>query len=121
MNNLPTGALIYIWVFALAASVLLGYWAGRVGARNGRSFGLCFMIGFLLGLIGVLIVYVIGPAQDARMDPNRTPVEGGHTSEQGERRLKVCPHCEKIIPYGTMRCQYCGAVISPDEKRTRTP
>jgi len=106
-----------MWIFALAASVLLGYWAGRVGMRNGRSFGLCFLLGFLLGIIGVLIVYVIGPARDARTDPYRASGEAGPAEGPWQRRLKVCPYCEKFIPYEAAYCQYCGAGISADETR----
>jgi hypothetical protein len=115
MNNLSTGALTYMWIFALAASILLGYWAARVGVRNGRSFGLCFLLGFLLGLIGVLIVYVIGPVRDAGRAPYRTRDTGIPTREPGEKRLKVCQHCEKLIPYEAAYCQYCGADISSED------
>jgi hypothetical protein len=104
-----------MWILALAASVLLGYWAGRVGIRNGRSFGLCFLLGFLLGLIGVLIVYVIGPARDARTGLYRASGEAGPVKGSGQSRLKVCHYCEKLIPYEASYCQYCGEGISADE------
>lgn len=120
MNNLSTGTMIYMWIFALAASILLGYWAGKVGVRNGRSFGACFLLGFLLGLIGVLIVYVIGQTRGTRTIPNRASHETGPETEQEERRFKVCPFCEKLIPCAAEYCQYCGEGIPTGGNGDRT-
>ncbi|MBU4173918.1 MAG: zinc ribbon domain-containing protein [Actinobacteria bacterium] len=113
-STTDTTVLILIWLAALALNVLIGYWAGKVGRRNGRSFGLCFCLGFFLGLIGVLIVYVIGPAYDSRPAPYGVapPPDQCPPPDPYQQRTMVCGQCGKLVERSARFCPYCGARVA---------
>ena len=113
-STTDTTVLILIWLAALALNVLIGYWAGMVGRRNGRSFGLCFCLGFFLGLIGVLTVYLIGPARDSRPAPCGVVPTPGHGPPPApyQQRTMVCGQCGKLVEGSARFCPYCGAQVA---------
>lgn len=108
MNSVSGAELTVMLVVVLAVSSGMGYWAGRIGARNNRSFGFCFLLGFLLGLIGVLIVYLIG--QEGAT--NKGTPAGKERGSGGERRHRVCGKCGRLIPADSRFCEYCEIDIS---------
>ncbi|MBU4194743.1 MAG: zinc ribbon domain-containing protein [Actinobacteria bacterium] len=109
-----TLGLVIVWLAALAVNVLIGYWAGKVGQRNGRSFALCFCLGFFLGLIGVLVVYLIGPGYDSRPAPyGVAPPPGyGPPPDPHQQRTRVCGQCGKLVEGSARFCGYCGAQVA---------
>jgi DMSO reductase anchor subunit len=56
------------WTFIMFGVLLLmivcGTWAGAVAARKGRSMQWWFIIGFLLPIIGLVIVYILKPVSE---------------------------------------------------------
>jgi uncharacterized membrane protein YeaQ/YmgE (transglycosylase-associated protein family) len=50
-------SLSYIY-FSLAVGVATGAWAAYVMEKKGHPRGMGFLLGFLLGMIGVLIAYL---------------------------------------------------------------
>jgi len=59
---------VYIWTWTLGGVIQLIaiVWATVVGLRKGHGF-LGFILGLFLSLIGVLIIYLIGPRQPSRV------------------------------------------------------
>ena len=58
-----TAAVIY-----LVAGVVFGFWASSIGKKKGRSAGWCFVWGFFLGLIGLIIVLCL-PKKPLKDEP----------------------------------------------------
>jgi hypothetical protein len=108
-----SGYTVFLWILSLAVTLLMGYWAGRVGFRNGRSFGLCFLVGFLLGIIGVLVIYLVGRKSGAAY-PSPPRQRGGKGPGDTGRSHRVCSHCGNIIPSDSEFCEYCSNQIGPD-------
>ena len=51
----------YIMFGALLLMIICGTWAGAVAARKGRNMQWWFIIGFLLPVIGLVIIYILNP------------------------------------------------------------
>ena len=105
-GGLGSGYLALLWALSLAVAVLMGIWAGRVGERSKRSFGMCFLLGFFLGIIGVLIVYLISRPRTARSPANGPDPRGARPEASGRKHV-VCPRCGNLIPGEAESCEYC--------------
>jgi len=132
MNEVPgpeisTGLIIGIWIVSFLINLLIAFWAGKVGERNGRSFWLCALVGFFLGLIGVLIVYLMGPSYNTggayrniptdqyQQPPQYTGLPEPPPEFAEPPRTKVCTLCGKLVEGEATFCQYCGADISAEK------
>lgn len=63
MRHMETYLIALIPVFILAVFPLIAYLTGRIARAKGHSFWLWLAIGFVLGPIGILIAYLIAPAE----------------------------------------------------------
>ena len=82
----------------LAIAVIMGFWAKSIYTKKGRSPGWGFVIGFILGIIGVIICSVVKPAEGYRADPATLKTDE-----------TTCPHCLETIKIGAKVCKHCGA------------
>lgn len=84
----------YTFVVALLFWVIVfGFLSGAVYQSRGGSFGAGFLLGALLGIIGLLIVAVIKPSPPVRQSQDWT---------------RKCLHCLQDIPAGAAVCFHCG-------------
>lgn len=83
---------LLLWIVVAVA-------CGIVAKNKGRSFGGWFVIGFLLSLLGLLLILVL-PA----IDSERT---GGPT--------KKCPACAEIVKAEAKICRYCRHDFDGDD------
>lgn len=63
MLNMETWLIALIPVLILAVFPFMAYLTGRLARGKGHSFWLWFVIGFILGPVGILIAYFIAPAE----------------------------------------------------------
>ncbi len=50
---------------ALVLAIIMGTWAGAVAAGKGRSMQAWFLVGFLVPVIGLVIIYILKPVKPA--------------------------------------------------------
>ena len=53
----------YIMFGGLVLMIIMGTWAGAVGARKGRSMQGWFLLGFFIPVIGLIAVYIVRPKE----------------------------------------------------------
>ena len=82
--------IIVIWL-------LCGFVAAAIYQRKGRSGLAAFIIGVLLGPIGVILALLSSTDQDAVEEKQL---------KSGE--MKKCPHCAELIKYDAKVCKFCG-------------
>lgn len=100
-DGIDVGVLV-VWL--LVAGVLFAVIGSEVGRRKGLQ-GAGFVLGFLLGPIGVLIVGVMTPSQATLDDARRA---------EGFRR---CPFCAEMIRPDAVVCRYCQRDVPNVEPR----
>lgn len=75
----------------IASGLIFGFISAMVWSGKGGHFGIGFLIGFLLGLIGLIIVAVAKPSGQK----SKTLRECPFCKTRMERDASVCPHCQR--------------------------
>jgi len=87
-------------VVAFMGALFSGYAGMTIWARKGGKPGKGFLIGGLLGALGVLILAVARPKQ-AEID-----------TAAGSAGLVRCPHCAELINHQARVCRYCQREVA---------
>lgn len=84
-------------VVYLMIGLLCGAIAIPIAQAKGREGGSGFLLGFLLGPIGILIVAILSPNTKALED-----------SELRSGIRKRCPDCAETVLKEARKCKHCG-------------
>ena len=57
--GIAAGGMMIIWVFAIVINIAIAMWGASVTERNGRGKALGFVLGWFLGIVGVIVAYLI--------------------------------------------------------------
>ena len=87
-------------VVAFIGALLSGYAGMTIWARKGGKPGKGFIVGGLLGVLGVLILVLATPGQ-AEID-----------SAARSEGLIRCPHCAELVNQRAHVCRYCQREVA---------
>lgn len=98
-----------IAIVSVSVLVWLGcaFYAGGLARNNGRSYNMWFLVGFLLGPVGLLITWLYFQLSGERHQRHRHSV--GRRSDIPE--MVKCPRCGQSVPTSFDCCQFCGAPV----------
>ena len=96
--------LVVVWL----ACALFGF---AIGSNKGRG-GTGFVLGLLLGVIGVIVIAVMRPASETHTRRNQ-PVTVTARNRDSQPWLRPCPWCAEKIQPTAKTCPHCGRELEP--------
>ena len=96
IGGICAGTMCFIGsVFYFFISLIIAYWMLKDADKRGRNGVIWFIIGLLLGIIGLIIWFIIRP---------KTYKEKTEKKEVN----RTCPNCGRNIPEDARTCPYCS-------------
>jgi hypothetical protein len=87
------------WILAfIGFFIVIGHFTGKIASDKGRDYSNYFWLGFLLGLIGLLIVALMGDQNPKKVKL----VEEGLIEDQ-----KKCKYCAEYVKIDAIFCKHC--------------
>ena len=93
----------------LVVGVVFGVISGVVASGKGHSFALWGIVGFVFGLLGLVITLCLSDkkAQNARGRTGRP--------RRSVQRM-ACPDCGESISAQAKKCRFCGVEIAAEDR-----
>ena len=103
-------AFVVVWLFC-------GLLAGAIASGKGLSFGGYFIVGVLLGPIGILIAAVSSRSPEAEAQRMAAVDQARLATGTGWR----CPFCAEEVNSMAVVCKHCGREMSPVQHQPAAP
>jgi len=102
----------WLYILLVLAWFAFGYWGATIAHKKQYSFWLGFVVGFLGGILGIVVLYIIRPNKKRPANPHsgeRTGYDPAPTGAKGApRRTKVCNMCGNLVEGKEQYCPYCS-------------
>ena len=105
----PTEAYIIGAPFA-AIWLLSGIVSAVVATNKGRSGCSWFLLGFLLGPLGLILSFAVSKNQVALEQ---------RLVQRGE--MQYCPYCAELVRAEAIKCRHCGENFGEDQSSSHSP
>jgi hypothetical protein len=96
MNDDPNASFTF-WFLVVIFALIFGVVCAAIAGRKGNGIFGAFLLGALLGPLGLIIVAVL-PANTVEMDKQR----------RGDPALKQCPDCAELVLKEARKCKHCA-------------
>jgi hypothetical protein len=96
--------------------VLSGIAAAAIARSKGGSYGTGFIVGLLLGPIGIIIAFYVGSDRQCPRCTEYVPKAAGRCTKcladlfPGPLNNKMCPDCLEDSKCKARKCRFCGYV-----------
>jgi hypothetical protein len=104
-ETMSTTSAVILYALFICAWIAFGYWGGAIASHKGYGFTLGFAVGFIGGILGILVLYII---RDKEVQQG-TGAAGQKSAEP--RRTKVCHNCTRLVEGESDFCRYCGGPV----------
>jgi len=92
---------VFIWL-------IFGIISAIIGSNKGRSGCGWFIVGVLLGPLGIIMALVVSKNEDKI---TRNFIEGGD--------MKACHYCQESIKVNAIKCKHCGSDLSDSHTKSQ--
>ena len=86
------------FIFYVGLCTIFGHFSGKIASSKGRDYSNYFWLGFLLGLIGLLIVALMG---------DQNPKKVRLVQEDLIEDQKKCKYCAEYVKKDAIFCKHC--------------
>ncbi len=94
---------IIVGVIYLVISLIIASWMLRDSDKRGKSGAVWFLVGLILGIVGLIIWLLVRPKEIEQVNPVKDV----------DRR---CPNCGRVIPMDANICPYCGKKFEGEDE-----
>jgi RNA polymerase subunit RPABC4/transcription elongation factor Spt4 len=102
------------WFILFGGGIITGFIGMAIWRNKGGSGVVGFLVGWLGGIIGVIVLAVIHPPGTRKVKMVPTAQTGAWQEAQASQGMqRPCPHCQQAMPAESPTCPHCQQASEP--------